>query len=96
MIQFTFNQPHLKHKQCEIFFWEFSDEYFWEHAAAEALLKELIGPEVVDKFIQSGGGFWIQDRPNPLPRFHKISITAHHDQESWLTWIQLAKRTVNG
>ena len=87
----SWGQPMIRqHQQCLID-WEFSDEYFWEHTSAEDFVRHVIGEDCINQFIANGGGINLTDTPNPLPRFHKIVITAHHDDSKWLTWIQLKR-----
>lgn len=68
---------------------EISDEYLWEFLQPEEFLENLFGMDTVNDFIAQGGGFEITDEPNPLPRFHKITVRAFHPDPRQLTWISL-------
>jgi hypothetical protein len=78
--------------RCSIDHSEFSDEYFWEFTKPEDVLATVINNCDLARFLSSGGGIEITDEPNPLPRFHKITVWAYHPNEKWLTWIKVAQK----
>lgn len=77
--------------RTEVFREDISDEYLWEFLQPEELIENLFGLERVNAWLVSGGGFLLTDEPNPLPRFHKITVWAYHTDPRQLTWIQLQR-----
>jgi hypothetical protein len=77
----------------QIFHTEFSDEYLYEFMSVEELLLRVIDENTVNKFLENKGGFLLTDEPNPLPKFHKITVWAYHADPKWLTWIALNTQT---
>jgi hypothetical protein len=69
-----------------------SDEYLWEFLQPEEYLENIFGLAAINRFLARGGGFRITDMPNPIPRFHDITVWAYHRDERELTWIMLQKR----
>jgi hypothetical protein len=69
---------------------EFSDKLFWEFTTAESVLFTVINQDRVNQLLRAGGGLVLTDEPNPLPRFHKITVWAYHPEDRWLTWAALA------
>lgn len=69
-----------------------SDEYLWEFMQPEELLENLFGMDAVNDFLARGGGFRVTDVPDPLPRFHNLTVWAYHPDQRQLTWIMLKKR----
>lgn len=70
---------------------EFSDEYLWEHTTAQEFIRTVLDPEFVEQWDQSGGVLTLCDYPNPIPRFHRIEITASHHSPQWMTWLALRR-----
>lgn len=68
-----------------------SDEYLWEFMTPEEILENTFGLEVIHNFIALGGGFELMDKPDPLPRFHDLTLWAYHPDPRRLTWISLQK-----
>lgn len=69
-----------------------SDEYLWEFLQPEEYLRDLIGSDQFDHWLHTGGGFTLEDEPDPVPRYHRISVWAHHHRERDITWLALNMR----
>ena len=68
-----------------------ADEYLWEFLHPEEVLENMFGMTVINDFIHKGGGFELVDSPDPIPRFHDITVWAYHCDPRMLTWISLQK-----
>lgn len=66
-----------------------TDEYLWEFMQPEEVLENMFGIEVVNDFLNNGGGFLLTDEPQPVPRFHLLTVWAYHLDSRQLTWISL-------
>jgi hypothetical protein len=77
--------------RTQVFQDNISDEYLWEFLQPEELLENLFGIATVNQWLSKGGGFELVDEPNPLPRFHKITVWAYHPDPRQLTLIQLQR-----
>lgn len=69
-----------------------SEEYFWEFTTPEEILHNTFSQEDITDFLARGGGFLLTDKPDPLPRFHYITLWAYHTDPKYLTWISLKKK----
>lgn len=89
----THNWGDIWHDQRQVIHHnKFSDEYFWEFATVEDVLFTVIDQEQVNKFLHNGGGFLLRDEPNPVPRFHELTLWAYHRDPKWLTWVNLVTK----
>lgn len=66
-----------------------SDEYLWDFLEPQEYIEEMVGKDRFEHWIHTGGGFTLEDDPDPVPRFHKISVWAHHHREKDITWLAL-------
>lgn len=69
-----------------------ADEYLWDFTSPEDVLAATFGLDAVNQFLARGGGFELVDRPDPLPRFHDITLWAYHPDPRQLFWISLQMR----
>ena len=65
------------------------DEYLWEFINHQDYVENVLGKSTFDSWLSMGGGIVLSDEPDPLPRFHKVSVEAFHTEERWLTWLAL-------
>jgi len=68
-----------------------ADEYLWEFLQPIEVLENMFGISAINLFLLRGGGFELTDKPDPLPRFHDITVWAYHPDPKMLTWISLQK-----
>lgn len=75
--------------RCQLWQQQIADEYLWEFTQPEEVLERMFGLAVINKFLAQGGGFLLTDEPQPVPRFHQITVWAYHPDPRQLTWISL-------
>jgi hypothetical protein len=76
----------------EIWNQQIADEFLWEFMEPYEVIENTFGSSVVKDFLASGGGFEVIDIPDPVPRFHDITLRAYHTDPKRLTWICLQTR----
>ena len=81
------------HKKIILFEDEFSDEYYWEFVDTMDLIHQIKPIEHIVDFEQSGGMILLEDHCEDLNRFqHRVQLSAWHNEDRWLTWIQLIQQ----